>query len=121
MVEYVVKVVISAGLIVAVAETAKASPRLGGLLASLPLVSLLGMIWLFWDTGDKARVADLSMSVFWLVLPSLPMFLVLPWLLKRWPFVPSLLVSVLVLLACYGVTLWVLSLVSSFLQPPAPE
>ena len=72
------------GVIVAiVSDVAKRWPGLGGLIASLPLVSVLGMIWLWRDTGDPARLAAHSAATFWFVLPSLPMFLVIPALLNR--------------------------------------
>ncbi len=78
----VVKAVISAIIIVAVSEAAKRSPALGALIASLPLVSLLGMVWLWSDTGDEARIAAHAEATFWYVLPSLPMFLLLPAMLR---------------------------------------
>lgn len=72
---------------------------MGGLVKSLPLVSLLALTWPYAETQDSARVADLSLSTFWFVLPTLPMFLVLPFLLKRAvPFFPALVLSVLVML-----------------------
>ncbi|HRC27326.1 MAG TPA: DUF3147 family protein [Alphaproteobacteria bacterium] len=72
------------GLIVAVvSEVARRNPTLGALIASLPLVSLLGMIWLWHDTKDTVRVAAHAEGTFWFVLPSLPMFLVLPLLLRQ--------------------------------------
>jgi hypothetical protein len=77
------KVLVSALLIVAISEIAKRSTLLGALIASLPLVSILAMIWLFVDTRDVARVAQLSTSIFWLVLPSLALFLLLPVLLQK--------------------------------------
>ncbi len=80
---YAVKVIVSAVLIVAVAELSKRSTLWGGLLASLPLISVLAMIWLYVDTRDSARVAAFASNVFWLVLPSLLLFLLLPLLLKR--------------------------------------
>ena len=71
------------GLIVAaIAMIAKRSPALGGLIASIPLVSTLGMIWLWRDTKDSALVADYVGSTFWYFLPSMPMFLVIPTLLR---------------------------------------
>lgn len=78
----VVKAVISAILIVAVSEIAKRSPALGALIASLPLVSVLGMVWLWRDTQDTARLADHAQATFWYVLPSLPMFLLMPAMLR---------------------------------------
>lgn len=80
---YAFKVVVTAALVVAVSEASKRSSLLGGILASLPLVSFLGMIWLYVDTGSTEKVAQLSKSVFWLVLPSIPFFLLLPFLLKK--------------------------------------
>jgi hypothetical protein len=80
---YAFKVVLTAVLVVAVSEASKRSSLLGGILASLPLVSFLGMIWLYIETGGTEKVAELSTNVFWLVLPSLPFFLLLPFLLKK--------------------------------------
>ena len=83
MVYYAVKVLISASLVVLVSELAKRSTLAGAVLASIPLVSVLAMIWLYVDTRDVAQVAALSRSVFWLVLPSLVLFVLLPVLLQR--------------------------------------
>ena len=77
------KVLLTAVLVVAISETAKRSTLLGGILASLPLTSLLAFIWLYLDTGNTARVASLSNSIFWYVLPSLALFIALPLLLAR--------------------------------------
>lgn len=84
---YAVKLLISAAMIVLVSEISKKYPGIGGLLASLPLTSLLGIIWLQLETRDSALISAHSRAVFWYVLPSLPMFLLLPWLLRlKWPF-----------------------------------
>ena len=92
---YVVKLVVTSALVVAVSEISKRSTLAGSLLASLPIVSVLAMIWLYADTRDVAQVAALSRSVFWLVLPSLALFLLLPALLDRgYGFVVSLAVSI---------------------------
>ena len=77
-----VKAVISAMLIILISEIAKRSPALGALIASLPLVSVLGMVWLWRDTQDTARLADHAQATFWYVLPSLPMFLLIPFILR---------------------------------------
>ncbi len=90
MTQYVVKVLITAALIVVVSEVSKRSTFLGGLLASLPLVSFLALLWLYLDTKDTAKVAALSTSIFWMVLPSLVFFLALPALMKmKFSFAPS--------------------------------
>lgn len=80
---YVLKVMLTVVLVVAVSEISKRSSLLGGVFASLPLVSFLGMIWLYIDTGSTEKVAELSNNVFWLVLPSLSFFLLLPFLLRK--------------------------------------
>ncbi len=100
----ILKFAISAAILVAVSEISKRSSFIGGLVASLPLTSLLAMIWLWRDTHDSGKIAALSTSIFWLVLPSLVLFIALPWLLKRGiTFWPSLGVSVVAMLASYGV------------------
>lgn len=106
MIYYTIKIMLSALVIVAVSEIAKRSSLLGALLASLPLTSLLAFVWLYLDTGDTQKVAALSSDIFWLVLPSLPMFLLLPWLLKTgWSFWAGILLAVVVTAACYGLML----------------
>ena len=82
MIYLLVKAAISALIIVAVSEIAKRSPAVGALVASLPLISVLGMIWLWRDTGDTTRLAAHAEATFWYVLPSLPMFLLIPLLLR---------------------------------------
>jgi hypothetical protein len=107
---YLVKLLLSAGIIVVVSEVAKYNAGLGALIKSLPLISILAMIWLYVDTHDTARIAELSTGTFWLVLPTLPMFLVLPALLKSgMGFYPSLAVSMGVMLACYLIAVPLLS------------
>ena len=108
MLYYAIKVLVSALLIVVAAEVAKRDTVFGGFIASLPLVSFTALVWLYVDTGDSERVAQLSHSIFWLVLPTLPFFLLLPVFLRRWPFIPSLLASTAVLGALYLLTVVVL-------------
>jgi hypothetical protein len=81
--QYVAKIVVTAFLVFVISEVSKRSTFFGALLASVPIVSVLAMIWLYNDTRDVAQVAVLSRSVFWLVLPSLVLFILLPVLLAR--------------------------------------
>ena len=102
MAYYVFKVAISALLIVAIAEISKRSSFIGALLASVPLVSVLAMVWLYIDTRDSAKVTALASSVFWLVLPSLALFIALPLMLKQgYNFYLSLGLSILITIGCY--------------------
>ena len=108
---YIIKVFISAILIVFISEISKRSSVMGALLASLPIVSLLSILWLYWDTGNTQKISELSISIFWLVIPSLSLFLALPLFLKyKWNFYAALGGSIAVMLACYGVLLWILDL-----------
>jgi hypothetical protein len=78
-----VKAMLSGVIVMAVSEIARRSPAFGALVASLPLVSLLGIIWLWRDTGDTDRIAAHAEATFWYVIPSLPMFLAFPWMLRN--------------------------------------
>lgn len=100
---YALKVLISALLIVAITELSKrGGPFWGGVLASLPLTSLLAFGWLWADTRDAEKVAALSWNIFWLVLPSLTLFVALPILLKRgWGFGIALPFSLAIMVCAY--------------------
>ena len=105
-----VKAIISGIIIAIVSEVAKRSPGLGALIASLPLVSILAIIWLWRDTTDTARIASHAEATFWLVLPTLPMFILLPWLLRNGTgFWLSLGVSCHLTDGLYLLTIWLLS------------
>lgn len=107
--QFAIKVVVTVAVVVAVSEIAKRSSFWGAVLASLPLTSLLAFIWLYTDTGSTQNVATLSQSIFWLVLPSLPLFLLLPVLLRSgWPFWPSLAVACIVTIGAYFSLVWLL-------------
>jgi hypothetical protein len=82
MVYLLIKAGLSGIIIAAVSEVAKRSPGVGALIASLPLISVLGMIWLWRDTHDPEHMAAHAGATFWFVLPSLPMFLLIPHLLR---------------------------------------
>lgn len=103
-----IKALISGVIIAAVSEIAKRSPGFGALVASLPLVSVLGMIWLWHDTHDPARMASHAGATFWFVLPSLPMFLLIPALLDRHvPFWLALGAGCMLTFALYIMMTWV--------------
>lgn len=92
------------GIIIAiVSEVAKRYPGFGGLIASLPLVSVLGMIWLWRDKPDVPNMAAHVEATFWFVLPSLPMFLLMPWLLRQgMSFWAALLIGCAVTITLYS-------------------
>lgn len=107
MLYLLIKAVVSAIIIVIVSETARRNPGTGALIASLPLISVLGMIWLWRDTQDIARMAEHSTATFWYVLPSLPMFLLVPVLLKRGlGFWPALAAGCVLTISLYAAMMW---------------
>jgi len=104
LVYYLVKIAVTTILIVAISEIAKRSTFVGAILASIPLVSVLAMLWLYIDTKSIEKVSALSSSVFWLVLPSLVLFVALPALLKYGlNFYLSLGISVTLTVMCYWI------------------
>jgi hypothetical protein len=102
MLYYALKVIISALIIVAISEIAKRSTGFAALVASLPLTSLLAFVWLYMEASPSEQIANLSSQIFWLVLPSLLLFLLLPLLLRHgWSFWFSLGISVAATAGCY--------------------
>ncbi|MBS0491905.1 DUF3147 family protein [Phenylobacterium sp. NIBR 498073] len=103
----IIKALLSGAIIAAVSEIAKRSPGFGALVASLPLVSILGMMWLWRDTHDVQRMAAHAEGTFWFVLPSLPMFLLIPALLRRGvTFWPALAIGCILTIGLYFAMTW---------------
>jgi F0F1-type ATP synthase assembly protein I len=88
------KYFITAAVVVLVSEVAKRSDKLGGLVAALPMVTVLTLIWLYVENQPQEKIANHAWYTFWYVLPTLPMFLVFPFALPRLGFWPTLLVCV---------------------------
>jgi hypothetical protein len=104
-----IKAALSGIIIAIVSEVAARRPGLGALIVSLPLVSILAIIWLWRDTGDVARIAAHAEATFWLVLPTLPMFLVFPALLRGGAgFWIALGASCVLTILLYLLTIWLL-------------
>lgn len=104
----IVKALISGLMIALVSEIARRSPGFGALVASLPLISVLGMVWLWRDTHDPVRMADHVGATLWFVLPSLPMFVLIPVLLRRGiAFWPALLAGCLLTISLYFLMVWI--------------
>ena len=97
----VTKYLITAAVVVLVSEVAKRSDRLGGLLAALPLVTVLALIWLYVERQPSSKIANHAWYTFWYVVPTLPMFLAFPVLLPRLGFWPTLLACVVITVGCF--------------------
>lgn len=103
-----IKYFITAAVVVLVSEFAKASDKLGGLIAALPLVTVLTLIWLYVEKQPMSKISNHAYYTFWYVIPTLPMFLLFPYLLPKWGFWPTLLsciVVTLVIFYVYAITL----------------
>ncbi|WP_445146564.1 DUF3147 family protein [Dyella sp. Tek66A03] len=98
----ITKYVITAAIVVVVSEVAKRSDRLGALLASLPLVTILALTWLHIEKQPAATITHHAWYTFWYVVPTLPMFLAFPWLFNKWGFWPALAASAVLTIACFG-------------------
>ena len=101
MVWLVTKYLITAAVVVLVSEVAKRSDRLGGLIAALPLVTVLALIWLQVERQPQVKIANHAWYTFWYVVPTLPMFLAFPVLLPRLGFWPTLLACVVITVVCF--------------------
>ncbi|HSI43500.1 MAG TPA: DUF3147 family protein [Methylotenera sp.] len=103
------KYLVTAGLVVLISEFAKRSDKLGGLLAALPLVTVLTLIWLFVENQPISKIANHAYYTFWYVLPTLPMFLLFPYLLPKFGFL-------LTLFTCIIFTMLVFLIFSLFIK-----
>ncbi|MDP1658845.1 MAG: DUF3147 family protein [Methylotenera sp.] len=91
----IMKYLITAGVVVLVSEFAKRSDKLGGLIAALPMVTVLTLIWLYVEQQPTSKIANHAYYTFWYVLPTLPMFLLFPYLLPKIGFVYTLISCVI--------------------------
>ncbi|MCB9521555.1 MAG: DUF3147 family protein [Myxococcales bacterium] len=101
MVWLVVKWAVTATLVVALSEIASRYSRIGGVLAALPTVTVLTLVWMQLEGVDPARIRDHAWYTFWYVVPTLPMFLVFPAVHVRLGFWPALTVSAVVSVASF--------------------
>lgn len=98
----ITKYFVTAAVVVLVSELAKRSDKLGGLVAALPLVTILALVWLYVEHQPDQKIANHAWYTFWYVVPTLPMFLAFPALLPRLGFWPTLLACVVITVACFG-------------------
>jgi hypothetical protein len=98
----VTKYLLTAGMVVFISEVAKRSDKLGGLIASLPLITLLTLTWLFIENQSEEKIANHAYYTFWYVIPTLPMFLLFPYLLPKIGFWLTMGASALLTIGCFG-------------------
>lgn len=97
----IVKYLVTAGVVVVVSEVAKRSDRMGAVIAALPLVTVLTLIWLQVEKQGADKISNHAYYTFWYVLPTLPMFLLFPWLMGKMGFWLSLLTSAAITIVCF--------------------
>lgn len=98
----ITKYLITAAVVVLISEVAKRSDKLGGLVAALPIVTILALIWLYVENQSTEKIANHAWYTFWYAVPTLPMFLAFPWLLPRIGFWPTLAASVVITGVCFS-------------------
>jgi len=96
------KYLLTAGMVVFISEVAKRSDRLGGFIAALPLMTLLTLTWLYMENQPEEKIANHAYYTFWYVIPTLPMFLLFPYLLPKLGFWLTMGASVVVTIICLG-------------------
>ena len=97
------KYLLTAAVVVLVSELAKRSDKLGGLIAALPLVTVLTLIWLYVEQQPASKIANHAYYTFWYVLPTLPMFLLFPYLLPKLGFVLTLIICVVFTVVVFAI------------------
>ncbi|WP_342608324.1 DUF3147 family protein [Vibrio tritonius] len=97
----ITKYVLTAGIVVLISEVAKRSDKTGALIAALPTVTILALIWMYIEGQGQEKLANHAYYTFWYVLPTLPMFLIFPWLLNRYSFWLSLGICAVISVGCF--------------------
>lgn len=98
----IAKYLLTAGMVVFISEAAKRSDRLGGFIAALPLMTLLTLVWLYIENQPEEKVANHAYYTFWHVIPTLPMFLLFPYLLPKIGFWLTMGASIVLTVICFG-------------------
>ena len=98
----ITKYLLTAGIVILVSELAKRSDKLGGLVAALPLVTVVTLVWLYLENQSMEKISNHAWYTFWCVLPTLPMFIAFPLLLPKLGFWPTLISSILITMASFG-------------------
>lgn len=98
----ITKYLLTAAMVVFISEVAKRSDKLGGFIAALPLMTLLTLTWLFIENQNEEKIANHAYYTFWYVIPTLPMFLLFPYLLPKFGFWLTMGACIVVTIVCFG-------------------
>lgn len=100
----VTKYLTTAAIVVLISEVAKRSDKLGALVAALPTVTILALVWMYIEGQGTEKLSNHAFYTFWFVVPTLPMFLLFPYLLTKYSFWLTLLIRCVVSVACFALT-----------------
>ncbi|MFM1806563.1 MAG: hypothetical protein RL212_822 [Pseudomonadota bacterium] len=104
----ITKYLLTAGFVVFISEVAKRSDKLGGFIAALPLVTLLTLTWLYIENQSEEKIANHAFYTFWYVIPTLPMFLLFPYLLPKLGFWSTMGASVVLTVICFRIFVFIM-------------
>jgi hypothetical protein len=104
----ITKYLLTAGIVVFISEVAKRSDKLGGFIAALPLVTFLTLTWLYIENQSEEKIANHAYYTFWYVIPTLPMFLLFPYLLPKLGFWLALVASIAMAVICFGIFVFIM-------------
>ncbi len=107
MVWIITKFLTTAAIIVLITEVAKRSDKLGALIAALPTVTIMALIWMYFEGLGQEKLSNHAFYTFWYVLPTLPMFLIFPLLLNRFSFWATLSMSAVITIIFFAITVQV--------------
>ena len=92
------KIIVTAALIVLISEIAKVNDKLGGLIAAMPIMTLLVILWMYYDGNSNEKISShISYTLFYIV-PTIPMFLIFPFVISKFGFYIAFLISILITL-----------------------
>ncbi|ELL0574200.1 DUF3147 family protein [Vibrio fluvialis] len=103
----ITKYALTAGVVVLISEVAKRSDKAGALIAALPTVTILALIWMYVEGQGQEKLANHAYYTFWYVLPTLPMFLIFPFLLNRYSFWLSLGICAVISIVCFFIVAFI--------------
>ena len=96
MIFLLIKIIVTAGLIVLICEIAKVNDKLGGLIAAMPIITLLVILWMYYEGNSDEKISSHMSYTLLYIIPTIPMFIVFPFVISKFGFYIAFLISILV-------------------------
>ena len=96
MIFLLIKIIVTAGLIVLISEIAKINDKIGGLIAAMPIMTLLVILWMYYDGNSDEKISSHMSYTLLYIVPTIPMFIVFPFVISKFGFYIAFLISILV-------------------------